>query len=46
MYRQASKVWRLKMTWVTNAYWRSLAVDLKSLLGAMGWRSIVVWNGC
>ena len=41
-----SKVTRLIMNCVTNAYLRSLAVDLKTLLGACGWCSIVVWNGC
>ena len=36
----------LIMNCVTNAYMRSLGVDLKTLLGASGWCSVVVWNGC
>ena len=39
------RVTRLIMHCVTNAYLCSLGVDLKTL-GANGWCSIVIWNGC
>ena len=34
------------MNCITNAYLRSLVVDLKTLLSASGWCNIVLWKGC
>ena len=41
-----ARITRLIMNCVTNAYLRSLVVDLKTLLGASGWCNIVVWKSC
>ena len=40
------RITRLIMNCVTNAYLRSLVVDVKTLLGASGWCNIVIWQGC
>ena len=40
------RITRLIMNCITNAYLRSLVVDLKTLLSASGLCNIVLWKGC